>query len=88
MKENKFDLILMDIEMPEMDGIEAATKVRMGENGITDVNIPIIALTAHALSDIKEKCHTAGMNQFITKPLDFKKLDGLMACVLKECGRL
>ncbi len=88
MKENRFDLILMDIEMPEMDGIEAATKIRMGDDEITDTKIPIIALTAHALSDIKEKCQNAGMNQFITKPLDFKKLDCLMFAVLKECGRL
>jgi len=87
-KENDYHLILMDVEMPEMDGIEAAAKIRNGLNKVKDVNIPIIALTAHALNDIKEKCQAVGMNHFVTKPLDFKKLDQVMATVLKECERL
>ena len=88
MTERKFDLILMDIEMPEMDGIEAATKIREGYDGITDVDIPIIALTAHALTDIREQCNSAGMNYFITKPLDFKLLNGIIGKVLQEAGRI
>ena len=88
MKEEHYDLILMDIEMPEMDGIEAATKIRMGHEGISDTRIPIIALTAHALTDFRERCNDAGMNQFITKPLDFKKLESLIGNVLKNLGRI
>lgn len=87
-KENSFDLILMDIEMPEMDGIEAAQIIREGGINIIDKNIPIIALTAHALNEIKEKCQLAGMNHFIAKPMDFKKLDFAMAQVLKEANYL
>jgi len=87
-KENDYNLILMDIEMPEMDGLEATAEIRKGLNVVKDINIPIIALTAHALSDIKEKCQLVGMNHFVTKPLDFKKLDQVMVTVLKECGRL
>ena len=87
-KENSYDLILMDIEMPEMDGIQAAQIIREGGINIKDKKIPIIALTAHALSEIKEKCQLAGMNHFIAKPLDFKNLDFAMAQVLKDADCL
>lgn len=81
-KENDFHLILMDIEMPEMDGIEAAINIRMGGSQIKNPQIPIIALTAHALHEIQDKCSQAGMNYFVTKPLDFKKLNSVMSMVL------
>ena len=81
-KDNSYDLILMDIEMPEMDGIEAAQLIREGGSNVKNKNIPIIALTAHALDEIKDKCKYAGMNHFITKPIDFKKLDFAMTQVL------
>lgn len=60
-----FDLILMDLHMPVMDGYEAAKKIR--EKNTT---IPIIAMTADAVDGVKEKCHAFGMNHFISKPFD------------------
>lgn len=65
-KTNKYDLILMDCNMPVIDGFEATQKIR--ENGLTD--IPIIALTAYALEGDQEKCLQAGMNDFISKPIN------------------
>jgi CheY-like chemotaxis protein len=62
----KYDLILMDIEMPEMDGFQATEQIRTSE---TNTNIPIIALTAHAIEGYREKCLAFGMNDYITKPL-------------------
>lgn len=70
----KFDAILMDIEMPEMDGLEATKAIRDGKGGILDSDIPIIALTAHALKDYEDKSFEAGMNGYLTKPVDINLL--------------
>jgi len=69
-----FDLILMDVEMPEMDGIEATQRIRNGEAGKEKREIPVIGVTAHALAEIKNKCINVGMNVCVTKPVDFKSL--------------
>jgi CheY-like chemotaxis protein len=64
-----YDLILMDIQMPEMDGFEAARRIRAsGQAGAE--SIPIIAMTANAMETDKEKCRLAGMNDHISKPID------------------
>lgn len=63
------DLVLMDVQMPEMSGIEATIKIRNHEKG-TKRQLPVIALTAGAVKGEKEKCLEAGMNDFITKPID------------------
>ncbi len=66
-----FDLILMDIQMPEMDGLEATRQLR---NAQPPVTLPIIAMTAHALPEERERCLSVGMNDFITKPIDPEQL--------------
>ena len=73
-----FDLILMDVQMPEMDGFEATAQIRAQEQG-TPRHIPIIALTAHAMKGYSEKCVAAGMDAYISKPIivgDFRKILG------------
>ena len=65
-KNNEFDIILMDIKMPEMDGITAARQIRSLDNGKT---IPIIAMTANAFESDKQECLDSGMNDFLAKPL-------------------
>ena len=74
--ENKFDVILMDIMMPVMDGLEATVKIREVEknNGI-EKRTPIIALTANTMDNDKEKCLSYGMDEFLAKPFDIEKLN-------------
>ena len=67
-----YDLILMDCQMPEMDGYEATREIRRLEKG--GVRIPIVALTAHALKGADDECYAAGMDGYVTKPIDRDQL--------------
>lgn len=71
--ERLFDLILMDCEMPEMDGFEATRKIRQKESA-TKEHIPIIALTAHAMRGDRERCLAAGMDGYVSKPVRLEEL--------------
>ncbi|OYU97214.1 MAG: hypothetical protein CFE21_02675 [Bacteroidetes bacterium B1(2017)] len=70
LKEKSFDLILMDIRMPEMDGIEATHHIRTRDEFAMDRNIPILAVTAHDDAIEKKKCFDVGMNDYLTKPIN------------------
>ncbi|MDN5285600.1 MAG: luxQ 1 [Mucilaginibacter sp.] len=69
---NYYDIILMDLDMPELNGYQAATAIR--NSGNEKSTIPIIAITAHATREVMEKCMDHGMNDFITKPFDAQNL--------------
>ena len=69
-----YDLILMDCQMPEMDGYKATSIIRDENSAVRNHNIPIIAMTANAMQGDREKCLEAGMNDYVSKPIDVKRL--------------
>jgi len=73
LKKETFDLILMDVQMPQMDGLEAAGAFRKTEQK-SGGHIPIIAMTAHAVKGDRERCLEAGMDEYVSKPIDSDKL--------------
>ncbi|MCK5312442.1 MAG: transporter substrate-binding domain-containing protein [Desulfobacteraceae bacterium] len=81
-----FDLILMDIQMPKMDGLEATKKIR-AMNGKSIDKLPIVAMTAHAMAGDKEKSIKAGMNDHITKPIDIDELYRTLLKWIEPCDR-
>jgi CheY-like chemotaxis protein len=76
-KNGVFDIIFMDIQMPEMDGFEATGLIRDWENE-TGTKTPIVAMTAHAMKGDREKCIDAGMDDYVTKPISLKILSDVL----------
>lgn len=73
------DLILMDCQMPVMDGMEATRRIRNGEAGERNSLLPIIAMTAHAFAKDKERCTASGMDDYLTKPVQATILTRMVA---------
>ena len=80
LEQNSFDVILMDVQMPEMDGFETTAAIRKQEHR-TGRHMPIIAMTAHALNGDRERCLAAGMDGYISKPMSSKELLAVLAAV-------
>jgi signal transduction histidine kinase/PleD family two-component response regulator len=83
-RERAVDLVLMDVQMPEMDGVEATQNIRLLDLERAKT-LPIVALTAGALKEEKEKALNAGMNDFLTKPIDTDHLKSILFKYLRNC---
>jgi len=96
-----YDLVLMDVQMPEMDGLEATQRIRDVKSSVLNHNIPIIAMTAHAMKSDRDRCLQAGMNDYLSKPVNPQALaealerwlpkkeapsDGLSGVVIGQSG--
>jgi len=77
-RDQAFDLVLMDVHMPSMDGLKATAEIRAAENG-TGRHLPIVAMTASAMHGDQEKCLQAGMDDYLTKPIDIASLRQTLA---------
>jgi len=75
-RQNDFDLILMDVQMPEMNGLLATTQIRREE--AIGVHVPIVAMTASAMSEDRDRCLAAGMDDFISKPVSYQVIEGMI----------
>ena len=80
---NTYDLILMDIQMPNMDGYKATHCIRHLSQ-FEKANIPIIAMSANAFEEDKKKAFDAKMNDYITKPIDFQKMEVVLKYILSK----
>jgi CheY-like chemotaxis protein len=76
----RYDLVFMDCQMPVMDGFDASGVIRDSQSDVLDHQVPIIAMTANAIKGDKERCIAAGMNDYLSKPVDSDKL----ALILKK----
>jgi CheY-like chemotaxis protein len=78
MQKKQYDLVLMDIQMPAMDGYEATMMIRDPLSPVLDHNVPIIAMTANVLPGDREACLRSGMNDFISKPIRPGELSAML----------
>jgi CheY-like chemotaxis protein len=78
LKVKRFDVIMMDIQMPEMDGLKATSIIRDPQSEVLDHNVPIIAMTANVMEGDRELCLQSGMNDYIDKPLRLKGLRSVL----------
>src|ERR1700685_2295711 len=79
----KFDLVFMDVQMPEMDGMAATTAIRENEKKNGRAHLPIFAMTAHAMKGDRERCLEAGMDGYITKPVRFSDIEQTLSGITR-----
>lgn len=87
LKQEQFDLILMDLQMPVMDGYEAAGLIRQGEAGKENIGIPIMAVTADVMGETKDKVKETGMDDYLSKPIDQRQLYNKIIHLLSNAAR-
>ncbi|SKA94608.1 CheY chemotaxis protein or a CheY-like REC (receiver) domain [Paucidesulfovibrio gracilis DSM 16080] len=84
MRQNEYDVVLMDIRMPQLDGLEAMRRIRSDEEFQAQADIPIVALTAHAMMGDRETFLAEGMSGYLSKPVELADLLQVMQEVVKK----
>jgi len=75
--------VLMDIQMPYLDGIEATARLRMPASGVLNPRVTVVAMTAHAMREDRQRCLDAGMDDYLAKPIE---PDTLLGVLNRHCG--
>ena len=83
LRKTRYDLVLMDIQMPGMDGLAATAQLRKPESGVLDPHVTVVALTAHAMREDRQRCLDAGMDDYLAKPIEPATLLELLS---RHCG--
>lgn len=83
LKEERFDVVLMDVEMPVMNGIESTRMIRDSKSGCLDPDVPIVALTAHAMWGDEQRCLHSGMDDYVPKPVDIDTIAAIIQSMTK-----
>jgi signal transduction histidine kinase/CheY-like chemotaxis protein len=81
-RQGDFDLILMDVQMPEMNGLQATTRIRQEE--AIGAHVPIVAMTASAMSEERDRCLAAGMDDFMSKPVSYKGIEEMITATQRK----
>jgi CheY-like chemotaxis protein len=81
LEQTQFDLVLMDVQMPYMDGFEATAAIRKAE-AVTKQHVPVVAMTAHAMKGDRERCLLAGMDAYVSKPVRSEELKSVIESML------
>jgi len=81
-REGDFDLIFMDVQMPEMTGLQATTQIRREE--AIGAHVPIVAMTASAMSEDRDRCLAAGMDEFVSKPVSYKAIEEMISATFSH----
>jgi CheY-like chemotaxis protein len=81
LQEKPYDIVLMDVQMPEMDGLEATRRIR--DSGLSTC---IIAMTAHSMGENRDECLEAGMNAYISKPIEIEELARVLEACIQGCA--
>ena len=85
--EKEFDLVLMDLELPDMDGNMVTAKIRRGAGGARNTGIPIVSMTAHAFVEFRDECFAAGATDYLSKPVELDTLRLCLERVFSKTGR-
>ncbi|MBN2169698.1 MAG: PAS domain S-box protein [Candidatus Krumholzibacteriota bacterium] len=86
LRERDFDVVIMDVQMPDLDGVETTRRIRDPRSGVRNRDVPVIALTAHGLEENRRRCLEAGMDDFLGKPIQLSQLHAAVFRALGGCG--
>jgi CheY-like chemotaxis protein len=87
LRASRYDCVLMDIQMDVMDGLAATRAIRSGASGVLDAQVPIIAMTAYAMSGDRESFLEAGMNDYVAKPVQVEELKRVLVRGMEKAGK-